>query len=336
MGLIIAGVDEAGYGPLLGPLCVGMSVLRVDAWQESEGAPNLWTLLKRGVCRKGGDKRGRLAVADSKQLKKSMATLGDSPDAHPLRYLERGVLAFAHASGAGGGGGGQIADDVELLAFLGASPCRHACYAGERVALPLSWDRSQLAIAANSLRGVLTQAGVAALAMRCRVVDEEEVNACIREHGGKAPAVVFAVGEHLLAALKLAENFPGDSVRVVCDRLGGRTSYASLLARLVPGSRVSVLEETPAQSRYSLTLGGQSVVVIFRVEAESAHMSVALASMIAKFSRELAMIRFNRAWTARMPELKPTAGYSKDARRWLSDAAPVLEPADRQRLVRIL
>jgi hypothetical protein len=60
--------------------------------------------------------------------------------------------------------------------------------------------------------------------------------------------------------------------------------------------------------------------VIFEVEAEARHFPVALASMTAKLVRELAMMRFNRYWSGRMAELKPTAGYRNDAHRWLDDA----------------
>jgi hypothetical protein len=50
---------------------------------------------------------------------------------------------------------------------------------------------------------------------------------------------------------------------------------------------------------------------------------VALGSMLSKYLRELHMILFNRYWCERRPDLKPTAGYSVDARRFLEDIAPL-------------
>jgi hypothetical protein len=57
--------------------------------------------------------------------------------------------------------------------------------------------------------------------------------------------------------------------------------------------------------------------------------------MVAKLTRELAMHRFNRYWCARCPELKPTAGYNTDARRWLHDMRDVLNTSDRKAMVRL-
>ena len=45
----------------------------------------------------------------------------------------------------------------------------------------------------------------------------------------------------------------------------------------------------------------------------------ALASMTAKYLRELAMRPFNAFWRRHIPGLKPTAGYPADARRFLDD-----------------
>ena len=93
------------------------------------------------------------------------------------------------------------------------------------------------------------------------------------------------------------------------------------------------LTEDAARSRYSLA---ENAIVQFMPEAESAHLPVALASMVAKYVRELSMARFNRYWCGRVPELKPTAGYSTDARRWLDEMREVLEPAERAAMVRIV
>jgi len=49
----------------------------------------------------------------------------------------------------------------------------------------------------------------------------------------------------------------------------------------------------------------------------------ALASMTAKYFRELAMRAFNHFWAAAVPNLRPTAGYPVDARRFKADIAKV-------------
>src|SRR5690606_5725600 len=83
---IYAGIDEAGYGPLLGPLVVGRCVLALPDLPGDAKAPDLWAMLERAVCRTLTGRKGRIAVNDSKKV--------HTPSAG-LTHLERGVLAFA-------------------------------------------------------------------------------------------------------------------------------------------------------------------------------------------------------------------------------------------------
>ncbi len=100
-----------------------------------------------------------------------------------------------------------------------------------------------------------------------------------------------------------------------------------------------MIEESDTRSRYLVHHPKVRLGIAFLTEGESAHLPVALASMIAKYVRELAMLRFNAYWGERAAsariELKPTAGYASDAKRWLQEAAALLTPEDRLALVRI-
>jgi len=412
MALIYCGIDEAGYGPMLGPLCVGFAAFRVEGWDPAGGAPDLWELLDKAVCRRGRDGRGRIAVADSKKLKLS----NQSKSRHPLVHLERGVLAFGGLAGEGRGSEPVRIDcDRTLFEALGVRLESHPWYAGDPTPLPLSGSAAQLAIARNTLALACEGAGVEPLALACIAVGETEFNEVVRTGGSKAHLTGRCFARYLRRAVERWGG-SGDEVRIVCDRHGGRTSYSPMIEAAVRGlgCEVETIEESERCSRYAIRTpcpisggrafesaapvpsGGRAfqpatsaaptpdaadelgpmgdasvgeseegspppnplppgagggaggdgpplgdgpppgpIVVQFRPEAEEAHLPVALASMTAKLVRELAMARFNRYWCGRMAELKPTAGYVQDARRWLEDLEGVLCDDEREAMVRL-
>ncbi len=334
MPVIVAGVDEAGYGPLLGPLCVGVTGFRVHGWSPGDPAPDLWRLLRGAVCEKPNDPKQRLPVADSKKLKGS----NQLKRRHPLCHLERSVLAFMRTMGV------ETGDDCGLFTALGVA-CGDEPWHGGRVVLPLDGPAERVGIDAAMLRRAMFEAGVEPLVMRCRVVRESAFNATVRRTGTKASTTMGAVAAHLRQA---ALTWRGEHVRFVCDRLGGRTRYGGVLERAfgkIAGrlgeATVEALEETDRVSVYEIRFGAGagtgegSFRVLFMPEAERQHLPVALASMTAKLVRELAMARFNAYWAGVLGEIKPTAGYTADARRWLTEAGDRLDAGTRARLTRI-
>lgn len=340
MALLLAGIDEAGYGPTLGPLTVGLSLFRVPTNELATGTPNLWDLLSGGVCKEPGrggkaDAKGRIAIADSKRLKLSNSV----STTHPLVHLERGVLACL-ACGPDGTDAWPATDDA-LVERLSTCWPGHSCYGGNASPLPIAHSAAELGIATSILARSLDRAGVELVDLRCRLMPESEFNDIVRSTGSKASATSTALGEHLRHAWNALESSPeDDKLGIVCDRQGGRAAYADLLDDALPGSLITIIEETEQRSQYTVEKNGRRAGVAFLVEAETAHLPVALASMVAKYVRELAMLRFNRAWSERCVELKrepvkPTAGYAQDARRWLDEMRGSLSREDREALVRI-
>ena len=63
--LTVIGLDEAGFGPLLGPLCTGAASLSLD-FDPAEGPPDLWSRLTPVVGT--GPRTSEIPVADSKKL----------------------------------------------------------------------------------------------------------------------------------------------------------------------------------------------------------------------------------------------------------------------------
>ncbi len=354
MSLILAGIDEAGYGPTLGPLCVAMSAFRVSDWSPGDASPDLWARLSSAVCASPRDPRHRVPIADSKKLKLS----NDSTTRHPLIHLEHGVLAFLRSLAAPT----VPAHDADLLAALSCDIPSHEWYAGAPTPLPVGIDSGRLAISSSRLASALESAGIEFLGLWVHAIDERAFNEIVERTGTKAEVTATAWGAHLRRIVEIwAQAGIGSdeeppralALRLVGDQLGGRTRYESFLARELPGHTVVCLSEGESRSRYALrppeptgrdgsppTAPAEEhpdqhrAIVQFMPEAESAHLPVALASMGAKLVRELLMARFNRYWCARVRELKPTAGYALDARRWLHDMRDVLHPLERRDLVR--
>lgn len=318
MTLLYCGIDEAGYGPMLGPLCVAATLFEIDEWQPGDNAPNLWEALEPAVCRaiKGAGKR--IPIADSKLLK-----LPNDGNRDPITHLERGVLTHLQAWSQ------APQNDANLFASIGAKLTDEPWYTGDPTPLPRTTTATTIRIDANMLRHAGTRAGVRLVAIECVVLCENEYNSLIQNHKTKAATTAFAA--RALIARILNRESKG-TIRIICDRQGGRQHYGQSVSRIADRGDARVLDEHQRLSRYALD---ERTTVAFLPEAENAHYPVALASMTAKLVRELAMARFNRYWSARMPGLKPTAGYTTDARRWLADAASVLDTDARARLIRL-
>ncbi|MFA9478332.1 hypothetical protein ACERK3_08490 [Phycisphaerales bacterium AB-hyl4] len=311
---VYAGIDEAGYGPLFGPLLVGRAVFVLPDHPTPNEPPALWQTLAKVVCRKPNDKRRRIAVNDSKKL---------TTPAAGLRHLETGCLAFAGAAGH------APATLDNWLACLGERchetldhlPWYAPCNDRPWNAIPTCVDAGELAIARNMLTAGCKHAGVTVADVGAAVVLEDRFNKMVAATRSKAATSFTFVANHLQ---HIWQTHGQHAPFVAVDRQGGRTHYRELLAINFPDTAMTVLEETPRRSAYRLQTGDRSMTVTFEVDAEQAHMPVALASMISKYTRELLMTRFNAYFTSHLPDVAPTAGYATDAKRFYRDIEPAL------------
>jgi hypothetical protein len=329
--MIIAGIDEAGYGPLLGPLVVSASAVEVpgELIHEPEAAPCLWRMLRGAVAKKNAGAKGRLLVADSKVIHN--LTEGD-------RFLERGVLAFARAADGEGAMPGSL---EELLARFGCTNHAlesHPWYGGAKVGVPWLCEAGDLAIAGNVLASSLKAAGANVAAMRTAVLSEGVFNKLVDETNNKAAALISVTLAHLYW---LHNTFGERGLMVTVDKQGGRDHYTSLLLRCFPEATLKVLHESAESSAYMLQEPGRTAlrrtVMMFREKGETHCLPTALASMMCKYLRELCMHAFNGWWCGRVAGLQPTAGYYQDGMRWLMDVEPHLARLGvrREMLVRV-
>jgi hypothetical protein len=296
----LIGTDEAGYGPNLGPLVISATV-----WQVLDGSEDdLYRRLKSVISPKPtarGARRRKLAVADSKALY--------SPD-RGLELLERGVLAMLAAMGREA----RTWRDVwEFIApgMLDELDDEHWGQGFDRP-LPFDDDAADAWQWSERVQSCFDEAGVRLVELRSTVVLPGRWNRLLEEHGNKAAALSHLTFELLCATL---ERFSTGPVSVVCDKHGGRNRYQGLLQPHVGQWLVEVYGESSRESLYRWGPEERRIEVRFRPRAES-YLPTALASMVSKYLRELAMRAFNDFWCTRVPELKPTAGYPRDAHRF--------------------
>jgi hypothetical protein len=114
-----------------------------------------------------------------------------------------------------------------------------------------------------------------------------------------------------------------DAICVYVDKHGGRNHYTALLEQAIPAGRVEPEQESAERSAYRIAGLSRDVLIQFEPRADGNHFPVALASMLAKYVRELLMLEFNRFWQQHLPDLEPTAGYPGDAVRFMDAIRPV-------------
>lgn len=180
-------------------------------------------------------------------------------------------------------------------------------------------DGALARIAASRLRSCLNDANAQVAFMQCDVVDAGEVNRRLKLFKNKAEVNMLSVMRLVERVRKYAVESNVVHPRIAIDRQGGRTHYLEHLQTTWPNAKFRILEECDDFSEYRLDFGDHAMTLSFRVQAEKSHLPVALASMTAKYVRELLMMRFNNWFCGQVPDLKPTAGYYKDGKRFIKD-----------------
>ncbi len=350
MGYLI-GTDEAGYGPNFGPLIVSATI-----WQV-EGSPrgvDLYRRLGPAITRDGTSRNG-----DSQTVHDAV-WIADSKDVYRagqgLAELERGV----HAALASCLGRPRGWHDLwpSLTGQPPPTPAIDPCCADFACALPLAAAMERIDRAAATVGHALDAARVRLHAVRSRAIFAREFNQLVADYGSKGAALsqvtTELLGEALegLSALAMekesrlgvrsaergvyvaelvrvqrgrslttsATSSAAEPVWIICDKHGGRNYYGPLLQQRFAETLIEVRAEGRARSVYRWRRGDQSIEAHFCAGGER-HLPVALASMVSKYLREVAMLAFNRFWSQRLPDLRPTAGYPADAHRFRREVA---------------
>lgn len=338
---VYAGIDEAGYGPMLGPLVVACTCFVVEGVTPRTPAPLcLWGLLESAVSRESKGSRGRLVVNDSKKVKLPNPKSA-SGGRHPLLLLEPSVLAFLGVMQRKGAGSVPGTDEALLGLVdpeLGARLQEIPWYQGEALPLPQSvagHDAGPVRIAVNVLDRAMQRAGVRVSQVACQSLTAGRFNRMARAMRSKAAVSMTLVGRLLQRVIdEHGESHPF----VAVDRQSGTTHYRRALQTLFPSASIRIVSEDSEASTYGLELDrDRRATVSFVKGGDGLHLPTSLASMTAKYVRELTMIRFNRYFAGMLPEVKPTAGYVQDARRFLGDVDGVIRERnlDRDELIRM-
>lgn len=304
----LVGMDEAGYGPNLGPLVISGTLWRVPNGVDGE---RLYEHLPR-VSAPGTDfaaPETTILIGDSKSLY--------SPGSG-LARLEQGVFAALAASTHGG----RAACPTTWRTLL--VTCDSTCtdvidsapwYVGYDGPVPVDATPQVIATAQQILADALATAGIELMAIRARLIFPEAFNRRVRECGSKGSALSLWTLELVEQLLQPVSDGP---ILIQSDKHGGRTRYAALLQHVFPEHLIEVHEETRQQSTYRWGPASRSIEARFTAKGER-FLPSALASMLSKYLRELAMRAFNRFWQQHVPNLKPTAGYPVDAKRFRQD-----------------
>ena len=306
---ILAGIDEAGLGPVLGPLVMCASVFEVP--DELVDQP-LWDTLAPAVARKAKRKSTALAIGDSKKLFKRK-----SPKA--LLNLERAILACLATNDKRPE---TLGDLLGVITSGGAARAEeYPWYRPAEVALPRALSATDVSLSGNALSVAMKNAGVRMRGIRAECVFVGEFNRLIRATRNKSTA---ALGVTLRLVQYLWGRLTSGFMHIHIDRQGGRMRYLSALERAFEGCGFKILREDPDCSAYEMSDAGRTARITFSVGGESAHMPIALASMTAKYLREIFMELFNSFWAQHVGDLAPTAGYYTDGRRFFAQIAQAM------------
>ena len=303
---LLVGIDEAGYGPLLGPLTV--SAVGFEMSDDMLGGDH-WGILKKAISKEKRNLKGRLLVTDSKKAYNRKAG--------PV-HLRRTVLAALRSLHTPS----QITpQNTRELAEVLCPDCALRLdgydWYGKLNRQELKANGAEIGIGANVLTQSLKENKIKLVMLSSKCLDVGYYNRMVEIVKNKSRVLFTAIAELIQQAFNLAEA--GQMLQVVVDRQGGRANYCDPLRRMFPHLELSVIKQDGKTSSYEMVGSGKTMRVHFVVKADTKCMPVCMASMTSKYLREVMMDSINDYFLGHCDKIAPTAGYWKDGLRFVED-----------------
>jgi ribonuclease HII len=278
------GIDENGLGPRLGPMIVTGVLARVSP----EGARLVGRAAKGALAQRLGDSKALVAhgnVALGEAWARALVMRGAGRAHASLETVDDLIHAMA-------------LDDRQALRARCPAHVEAQCWGRERVGHTA--DEALVRAVTQDL-DKLARRGVEILAVR-------QVILCARRMNDEAAAGnnKFKVDLHAMERLVLELRALADEdVYAVCGKVGGFGRYGAAFGPLA-GHLFTTLEESRARSAYHFAGIGE---VAFVRDADASDLSVGLASMVGKYTREALMTNITRFYRATNPTLPDASGY---------------------------
>ncbi|MFC1737925.1 hypothetical protein ACFL1G_02615 [Planctomycetota bacterium] len=298
---VLVGIDEAGFGPILGPLVVSSSAFSVP---EHLAKADIWQVLRRSIGYSRRHLAGRLLITDSK--KAYSKKIGTRHLKHTvlacLKYLDENPVTLS-----------------ELLSFLCPDLLErlqdYPWYKGSGD-YEISVDEPSVLIASEVLRDDTASNNIKLLELKSCCLDVWRYNRMVSVVKNKSTVLFTATCRLIKHAF---DNFAADGLHIIVDRMSGRVHYRRILQRMFPDMQLKIMCERQTKSSYELKTDGKSMHLHFIVKADEKILPTSLASMVSKFLRELLMENINRYFAHHCADIRPTAGYWKDGLRFIED-----------------
>lgn len=308
----LLGTDEAGYGPNLGPLTIGSTAWYVP---HEHAATNLFELLAAEIAA-GKEKKGslKLPIADSKKLYSASGSVA---------LLEQAILGGANYLGQTWNDWHSLWSGLQAQSSsqLAAIPW-HTDY---QLPLPHEASADQIAMANSAFEASAHRTSARLVHLQAVAVYPQEFNARLQKVVSKgellSQATMQLVQDNLQALGKISHTITSsddNQVTIYCDKHGGRDRYAGMLQHLFDADQIHIVKESQGESIYRFSHNHWQLTIHFTAKGEK-NLPTALASMIAKYLREIAMLPFNDFFIRHLPSLRPTAGYPEDAKRFAKE-----------------
>ena len=296
---IYSGIDEAGYGPVIGPFtCASF---------ESPYGADFWG--SRLDIFRGNKGKGLPLVNDSKVLNRGKKTF-KGYFSSGFAELEKTVLALYYTAC-----GGRLPENAEKLAdmFYGGDKLPYWSGAAD-VRLPVACGLSGALSAGKALKGSVPENS---MMIAARIMYPGEINAAL-EKVNKTGLVKESFSYLIKRTLMLSD---GDA-EFECGKMSGTVYYGGFMKEMFPGRGVRAEKESVCLSSYGVE-AHRGVKISFILDGDSSSFRIALASMLAKYIRDILTYSMNLYFQKHKADIAFSKGYSPDGLRFAADTKEI-------------